>query len=185
MVAVLTATLSKYPPGLKKDLAATREALDSVYAATSMNSTCYQLHAVMVHQGEASEGHYWAYVRLRSTAVAGSGETVVPATTSDVEMACPHRAEPGGLDPQGRGEAAGAASMGVDGAGSATPPHNEEVWLKFNDISVTEVKWEEVARESFGGQHNTSAYCLVYLSSELSLQWCEKGRREEEEGRTL
>ena len=43
----------------------------------------------------------------------------------------------------------------------------EEVWLKFNDVSVSEVKWEEVERESYGGKQNTSAYCLVYISDAL------------------
>ena len=45
---------------------------------------------------------------------------------------------------------------------------DSEVWLKFNDVSVIEVNWEEVKRESFGSNNyhksnfssNTSAYCL-------------------------
>ena len=49
---------------------------------------------------------------------------------------------------------------------------DSEVWLKFNDVSVIEVNWEEVKRESFGSNNksnfssNTSAYCLVYISAE-------------------
>lgn len=39
------------------------------------------------------------------------------------------------------------------------------VWLKFNDISVTETSWEEVARESEGGSGTASAYCLIYTQS--------------------
>ena len=44
---------------------------------------------------------------------------------------------------------------------------SEDMWLKFNDISVSEVAWEEVARESYGGRQNTSAYCLIYISDAL------------------
>ena len=36
-------------------------------------------------------------------------------------------------------------------------------WLKFNDITVTEATWDELQRESVGGYHNTSAYCLMYV----------------------
>ena len=59
----------------------------------------------------------------------------------------------------------------------------EEVWIKFNDISVTEVHWDEIERESFGGNRlnngNTSAYCLVYISTDAERQWEERqGERE-------
>ena len=30
---------------------------------------------------------------------------------------------------------------------------------------MTEVDWQEVQRESIGGHHNASAYCLVYVQS--------------------
>ncbi|WAR05273.1 UBP25-like protein [Mya arenaria] len=36
-------------------------------------------------------------------------------------------------------------------------------WLKFNDITVTEASWEELEKDSVGGYHNTSAYCLMYI----------------------
>ena len=38
----------------------------------------------------------------------------------------------------------------------------KEKWLKFNDITVTEATWEELEKESVGGYHNASAYCLMY-----------------------
>lgn len=38
-----------------------------------------------------------------------------------------------------------------------------KVWLRFNDITVTEASWEELTKESVGGYHNTSAYCLMYI----------------------
>ena len=50
-----------------------------------------------------------------------------------------------------------------------------EVWLKFNDVSVMEVGWEEVVSESFGGRQNTSAYCLIYISQAAGEQWAGHG----------
>lgn len=46
-------------------------------------------------------------------------------------------------------------------------------WLKFNDVNVTAVTWEDVARESFGDSRNTSAYCLIYVADDGT--WNEKG----------
>ncbi|XP_038065306.1 ubiquitin carboxyl-terminal hydrolase 25-like isoform X2 [Patiria miniata] len=43
--------------------------------------------------------------------------------------------------------------------------HQRNVWLKFNDISVTEVAWGDLERESVGGSGNTSAYCLMYVDA--------------------
>ncbi|KAJ8316491.1 hypothetical protein KUTeg_006505 [Tegillarca granosa] len=36
-------------------------------------------------------------------------------------------------------------------------------WLKYNDITVSEASWEELVKESVGGYHNASAYCLMYI----------------------
>ncbi len=36
-------------------------------------------------------------------------------------------------------------------------------WLKFNDITCSEASWEELEKESIGGYHNASAYCLMYI----------------------
>ena len=41
--------------------------------------------------------------------------------------------------------------------------HKRKVWLKFNDNTVNEASWEELAKESMGGHSNTSAYSLVYI----------------------
>ena len=40
-----------------------------------------------------------------------------------------------------------------------------QVWLKFNDNTVSEVTWEELVKESVGGTSNTSAYSLVYIDA--------------------
>ena len=65
---------------------------------------------------------------------------------------------------------------------SQFPPNSgspaEGSWIKFNDVSVSEVKWEEVRRESVGGTSgNTSAYCLVYINQELHQDWVCSGER--------
>ena len=65
----------------------------------------YHLHAVLVHEGQAASGHYWAYIH----------------------DSC------------------------------------RDQWLKFNDITVGEASWEELEKESVGGYHNASAYCLMYV----------------------
>lgn len=70
----------------------------------------YRLHAVLVHEGQANAGHYWAFIYDQ---------------------------------PRKR-------------------------WLKYNDILVTESSWEELERESFGGLRNASAYCLMYISDQVS-----------------
>ena len=40
-----------------------------------------------------------------------------------------------------------------------------KVWLKFNDNTVNEAFWDELAKESMGGHSNTSAYSLVYIDT--------------------
>ena len=68
-----------------------------------------------------------------------------------------------------RGGGVGVASSSSEVGGVVRG--DEEVWLKFNDVSVSEVGWDEVQRESLGGgQSNTSAYCLIYVSEATHLQ---------------
>uniref|UniRef100_H3BGX3 ubiquitinyl hydrolase 1 n=1 Tax=Latimeria chalumnae TaxID=7897 RepID=H3BGX3_LATCH len=69
----------------------------------------YRLHAVLVHEGQANAGHYWAYIY----------------------------------------------------------DHTRRMWLKYNDIAVTESSWEELERDSYGGLKNASAYCLMYINNKL------------------
>ena len=79
----------------------------------------YKLHAVLVHEGQAASGHYWAYVFS----------------------------------------------------------HSRDKWLKFNDITVSEATWHELSQDSYGGYHNASAYCLMYVDAtkqhllEGKLEW--------------
>lgn len=79
----------------------------------------YRLHAVLVHEGQASAGHYWAYIYNQP----------------------------------------------------------RQIWLKYNDISVTESSWEELERDSYGGLRNVSAYCLMYINDKLP--HCSAGKHTE------
>lgn len=78
---------------------------NSMYSDETLKQYPYQLHAVLVHEGQAAAGHYWAYIY---------------------------------------------DSM-------------NEKWLKFNDIAVTCTSWDDLVKESVGGYHNASAYCLMYV----------------------
>ena len=229
-----------------------------------MNRTCYQLHAVLVHQGQASGGHYWAYVRKPASTASDSHQTSVhtnritttghnhqSATNSQVVSTTDHthtdlqvssqssdtamslQENVGKLEGNVRAvDGSEGKVMPVEGGGSEvedmpssdealimSPPAamdqgsvgskaeedesrgieatmsdltdwglkkssskehtQEDVWLKFNDISVTEVTWEEVKKESFGGNSqgvgNTSAYCVMYVSQQSAQLWKHTG----------
>ncbi|XP_065799934.1 ubiquitin carboxyl-terminal hydrolase 28 isoform X7 [Muntiacus reevesi] len=94
---------------LKNCIASTTQTIEQMYCDPLLRQVPYRLHAVLVHEGQANAGHYWAYVY--------------------------------------------------------NPPR--QVWLKYNDISVTESSWEELERDSYGGQRNVSAYCLMYINDKL------------------
>ena len=63
------------------------------------------------------------------------------------------------------------AALGVGGTGVVNIDGGK--WLKFNDINVSMVAWEDVEKESFGDSRNTSAYCLIYVADDGS--WAEQG----------
>ena len=177
-----------------------------------MNKTAYHLHAVLVHQGQASGGHYWAYVRKKTekeTMAAvnetepleesqeamqeSSDESELPAggreekqedggsqegVKEDREMEVEHTG-PSGYETVEKHPITSTDSLLMTSQTSQSSLEagqtrllDSEVWLKFNDVSVIEVNWEEVKRESFGSNNksnfssNTSAYCLVYISAE-------------------
>ena len=72
--------------------------------------------------------------------------------------------------------ASGEGEEGGGGRGEEGARAREDCWLKFNDVSVSEVSWEEVRRESLGAERgNTSAYCLVYINSALHRDWLSNG----------
>ncbi|NXA04810.1 UBP28 hydrolase, partial [Sapayoa aenigma] len=95
---------------LKESIARINLSIEQMYCDPLLRQVPYRLHAVLVHEGQANAGHYWAFIYNQ---------------------------------PQKR-------------------------WLKYNDISVTESSWEELERESFGGLRNASAYCLMYISDQVS-----------------
>ncbi|NWI06457.1 UBP28 hydrolase, partial [Tichodroma muraria] len=95
---------------LKESIAGINLSIEQMYCDPLLQQVPYRLHAVLVHEGQANAGHYWAFIYDQ---------------------------------PQKR-------------------------WLKYNDILVTESSWEELERESFGGLRNASAYCLMYISDQVS-----------------
>ncbi|KAF6106978.1 ubiquitin specific peptidase 28 [Phyllostomus discolor] len=94
---------------LKNCIASTTQTVKQMYCDPLLCQVPYRLHAVLVHEGQANAGHYWAYVYNQP----------------------------------------------------------RQVWLKYNDISVTESSWEELERDSYGGLRNVSAYCLMYINDKL------------------
>ncbi|XP_048471382.1 ubiquitin carboxyl-terminal hydrolase 28 isoform X6 [Rhincodon typus] len=94
---------------LKDSITQISQSIDQMYIDSSMCQVPYRLHAVLVHEGQASAGHYWAYI----------------------------------FD------------------------HSQNMWLKYNDISVAESSWEELQRDSYGGSRNASAYCLMYINDNI------------------
>ncbi|XP_037361200.1 ubiquitin carboxyl-terminal hydrolase 28 isoform X6 [Talpa occidentalis] len=95
---------------LKNCIASTTQTIEQMYCDPLLRQVPYRLHAVLVHEGQANAGHYWAYIYNQP----------------------------------------------------------RQVWLKYNDISVTESSWEELERDSYGGLRNVSAYCLMYINEKLS-----------------
>ncbi|NXH29453.1 UBP28 hydrolase, partial [Myiagra hebetior] len=95
---------------LKESIARINLSIEQMYCDPLLQQVPYRLHAVLVHEGQANAGHYWAFIYDQ---------------------------------PRKR-------------------------WLKYNDIWVTESSWEELERESFGGLRNASAYCLMYISEQVS-----------------
>nr|KAG5693883.1 hypothetical protein BaRGS_014324 [Batillaria attramentaria] len=91
--------------------------LDKMYSDESMQKFPYHLHAVLVHEGQAASGHYWAFIYDDS----------------------------------------------------------RSLWLKFNDITISESSWEELEKESVGGYHNASAYCLMYVDRSRIQDFCGAG----------
>ncbi|XP_014115301.1 PREDICTED: ubiquitin carboxyl-terminal hydrolase 28 isoform X5 [Pseudopodoces humilis] len=95
---------------LKESIAGINLCIEQMYCDPLLQQVPYHLHAVLVHEGQANAGHYWAFIYDQA----------------------------------------------------------RKRWLKYNDISVTESSWEELERESFGGLRNASAYCLMYISDQVS-----------------
>ena len=111
---VLSGCIARWRQEIEEDVAALNSSLAEVesriremYETPTLARCGYKLHAVMVHEGDANQGHYWAYVH----------------------------------HPQ------------------------KEVWLKFNDNTVSETSWVCMKKESAGGRLSTSAYSMVYIDT--------------------
>lgn len=108
---------------LKESIARISLSIEQIYCDPLLQQVPYRLHAVLVHEGQANAGHYWAFIYDQP----------------------------------------------------------RKSWLKYNDISVTESSWEELERDSFGGLRNASAYCLMYISEEVSCPVAGTGTRDADE----
>ncbi|XP_029337444.1 ubiquitin carboxyl-terminal hydrolase 28 isoform X4 [Mus caroli] len=108
---------------LKNCISSSTKAIEQMYCDPLLRQVPYRLHAVLVHEGQASAGHYWAYIYNQP----------------------------------------------------------RQIWLKYNDISVTESSWEELERDSYGGLRNVSAYCLMYINDNLPHFSAEASSSESEE----
>ncbi|XP_004689307.1 PREDICTED: ubiquitin carboxyl-terminal hydrolase 28 isoform X4 [Condylura cristata] len=108
---------------LKNCISSTTQTIEQMYCDPLLRQVPYRLHAVLVHEGQANAGHYWAYIYNQP----------------------------------------------------------RQVWLKYNDISVTESSWEELERDSYGGLRNVSAYCLMYINDKLSHYSAETAPKESDQ----
>ena len=47
---------------------------------------------------------------------------------------------------------------------------HDKLWRKYNDITVSDVTWQDVCHGSIGGSLRSSAYCLIYTESKKSCE---------------
>lgn len=113
-LSVLQQCLKRWRTEVENDVRELQQKIDridkvirEIYNESSLKQVPYRLHAVLVHEGQAASGHYWAYIF------------------------CPER----------------------------------RMWLKYNDVTVSEASWAELVKDSVGGLHHASAYCLLYVDS--------------------
>ncbi|VDK69326.1 unnamed protein product [Litomosoides sigmodontis] len=52
----------KVVPELQREANTLQESIDSIFDIDGMREEPYHLHSVIVHEGEANVGHYWAYI---------------------------------------------------------------------------------------------------------------------------
>ena len=48
---------------LRREIENVRTKIDELYKIAELENVCYRLHSVLVHEGEATGGHYWVYIR--------------------------------------------------------------------------------------------------------------------------
>ncbi|CAG9535630.1 unnamed protein product [Cercopithifilaria johnstoni] len=59
---MLSANAQKRIDELQKEANTLQENIDSIFDVDGMREEPYHLHSVIVHEGEANVGHYWAYI---------------------------------------------------------------------------------------------------------------------------
>ncbi|CAK8677648.1 unnamed protein product [Clavelina lepadiformis] len=55
--------VEKQMSDLKSQILEAERCIDRIYEESQLHNHPYSLHAVLVHQGQATAGHYWAYIR--------------------------------------------------------------------------------------------------------------------------
>ncbi|XP_076800590.1 ubiquitin carboxyl-terminal hydrolase 28-like isoform X3 [Clavelina lepadiformis] len=55
--------VEKQMSDLKSQILEAERYIDRIYEESQLHNHPYSLHAVLVHQGQATAGHYWAYIR--------------------------------------------------------------------------------------------------------------------------
>lgn len=94
----------------------------------------YRLHAVLVHDGAPSGGHYWTFIRdWRAQDGQKRDET----------------------DQDGGGSVLQERTQKIEAGEDLT-------WIKFSDSVVTRVSENDMLLWSSGGHGHASAYCLIY-----------------------
>ncbi|CAN0261107.1 unnamed protein product [Lampetra planeri] len=128
---------------LQDSICRIKRTIDLMYTDKTFRQLPYRLHAVLVHDGQAMAGHYWAYVREHARLPAAS--TSSSSSTTNGNSASSNSNSVG-------------ASEESSGSGSC--------WRKFNDVRVSRASWAELVRDSYGGgARSASAYCLVYVNA--------------------
>uniref|UniRef100_A0A158Q7I3 USP domain-containing protein n=1 Tax=Elaeophora elaphi TaxID=1147741 RepID=A0A158Q7I3_9BILA len=90
----LSANAQKRIDELQKEANTLQENIDSIFDVDGMREEPYHLHSVIVHEGEANVGHYWAYIASSPICSAQDEEvpwrkfndkSVEPATWQQIE----------------------------------------------------------------------------------------------------
>jgi hypothetical protein len=130
--------------------------LDELHQATqAIQSTPYELYAVLVHEGQPSSGHFYAFLhlpQLESSRMCDGEQANTTCASSSSSSSSSSSLPPSS-------PSATMQHQGVD------DNNRDSGWFLFNDTRVTRVSgWDYVHAHCVGGEPSvTSAYCLVYV----------------------
>ncbi|XP_032826770.2 ubiquitin carboxyl-terminal hydrolase 25-like isoform X2 [Petromyzon marinus] len=128
---------------LQDSICRIKRTIDLMYTDKTFRQLPYRLHAVLVHDGQAMAGHYWAYVREHARLPAAAAASSSSSSS-------------------GNSASSNSNSVGASDESSGS----DSCWRKFNDVRVSRASWAELVRDSYGGgARSASAYCLVYVNA--------------------